>query len=48
MPVRIEFAPNEDVHDLRAGMSVTVDIDTGRQNSTLALGLTSKAAEQRK
>jgi hypothetical protein len=30
-------------------MSVTVDIDTGRQNTVLsALGLTSKAAEQRK
>ncbi len=49
MPVRIEFAPNEDVHDLRAGMSVTVDIDTGRQNTVLsALGLTSKAAESRR
>ena len=49
VPVRIEFAPNEDVRDLRAGMSVTVDIDTGRQNTVLsALGLTSKAAEQRK
>ena len=41
VPVRIEFAPNEDVHDLRAGMSVTVDIDTGRQNTrrSSALGL---------
>jgi membrane fusion protein (multidrug efflux system) len=49
VPVRIEFAPNEDVRDLRAGMSVTVDIDTGRQNTVLAaLGLTSRAAEQRK
>jgi len=49
VPVRIEFAPNEDVRDLRAGMSVTVDIDTGRQNTVLsALGFTSKAAEQRK
>jgi membrane fusion protein (multidrug efflux system) len=46
VPVRIEFAPGEDVHDLRAGMSVTVSIDTGRQNSLLAtLGLSSKAAE---
>jgi membrane fusion protein (multidrug efflux system) len=49
VPVRIEFAPGEDVHDLRSGMSVTVDIDTGRQNTVLSsLGLTSKAAEPRK
>jgi membrane fusion protein (multidrug efflux system) len=48
VPVRIEFAPTEDVRDLRAGMSVTVDIDTGRQNTVLsALGLTSKAAAPR-
>jgi membrane fusion protein (multidrug efflux system) len=49
VPVRIEFDPTEDVHDLRAGMSVTVDIDTGRQNTVLSsLGLVSKAAEPRK
>jgi membrane fusion protein (multidrug efflux system) len=49
VPVRIEFAQTEDVRDLRAGMSVTVDIDTGRQNTVLSgLGLTSKAAEPRK
>ena len=49
VPVRIEFAHGEDVRDLRAGMSVTVDIDTGRQNTVLsALGLSSKAAEPRK
>ena len=49
VPVRIEFAPSEDVRDLRSGMSVTVSIDTGRENSLLAmLGLTSKAAEQPK
>jgi membrane fusion protein, multidrug efflux system len=49
VPVRIEFAPNEDVRELRSGMSVTVDIDTGRQNTVLSgLGLTSKAAEPRK
>jgi membrane fusion protein, multidrug efflux system len=48
VPVRIAFAPNENVHDLRAGMSVTVDIDTGRQHTLLALlGLSSKAAEPR-
>jgi membrane fusion protein (multidrug efflux system) len=49
VPVRIEFDPSEDVRDLRAGMSVTVDIDTGRQNTVLSsLGLSSKAAEQPK
>lgn len=49
VPVRIEFAQTEDVRELRAGMSVTVDIDTGRQNTVLsALGLSSKAAEPRK
>jgi len=49
VPVRIEFTQTEDVRDLRAGMSVTVDIDTGRQNTVLSgLGLTSKAAEPRK
>jgi membrane fusion protein (multidrug efflux system) len=49
VPVRIEFAPAEDVRDLRAGMSVNVDIDTGRQNTVLsALGLSSRAAGQRK
>jgi membrane fusion protein, multidrug efflux system len=46
VPIRIEFANNEDVRELRSGMSVTVDIDTGRQNTMLSLlGLTSKAAE---
>jgi membrane fusion protein (multidrug efflux system) len=49
VPVRIEFAPTEDVRDLRAGMSVTVDIDTGRQNTVLSsLGLSSRAAEPRR
>jgi membrane fusion protein (multidrug efflux system) len=49
VPVRIAFAPDEDVHDLRAGMSVTVDIDTGRQNTVWSsLGLSSKAAETRR
>jgi membrane fusion protein (multidrug efflux system) len=49
VPVRIEFAPNEDVRDLRSGMSVTVDIDTGRQNTVISsLGFASRAAEPRK
>ena len=49
VPVRIEFANGEDVRDLRSGMSVNVDIDTGRQNTVFsALGSSSKAAEPRK
>ena len=49
VPVRIEFAQGEDVRDLRSGMSVNVDIDTGRQNTVLSsLGLSSRAAEPRK
>jgi membrane fusion protein (multidrug efflux system) len=46
VPIRIEFANNEDVRELRSGMSVTVDIDTGRQNTVLSLlGVSSRAAE---
>lgn len=46
VPIRIQFADNEDVRELRSGMSVTVDIDTGRRNTVLPLlGLTSRAAE---
>lgn len=37
LPVRIEFAPGQDTTRLRAGMSVTVDIDTGRQRSLAGL-----------
>jgi membrane fusion protein (multidrug efflux system) len=48
VPVRIEFAPSDDLRDLRAGMSVTVEIDTGKQNTVLSsLGLASKAAERK-
>jgi membrane fusion protein (multidrug efflux system) len=48
VPVRIEFAPSDDLRDLRAGMSVTVEIDTGKQNTVLSsLGLVSKAAERK-
>jgi len=44
--VRIEFSGTEDVRGLRSGMSVTVDIDTGRQSTLVSLlGLSSKAAE---
>ena len=49
VPMRIEFDAGEDVSNLRSGMSVAVDIDTGRQNTVLSsLGLGSKAAESRK
>jgi membrane fusion protein (multidrug efflux system) len=49
VPMRIDFDPGEDVSNLRSGMSVTVDIDTGRQNTVLSsLGLGSKAGEARK
>jgi membrane fusion protein (multidrug efflux system) len=33
VPVRIAFAPDQDTKYLRSGMSVTVDIDTGRTRS---------------
>ncbi len=49
VPVRITFDKDEDVRDLRAGMSVTVDIDTGRQNTVLgSLGLSRKVADSQK
>jgi len=31
VPMRIEFAPEQDLRRLRAGMSATVEIDTGRR-----------------
>jgi membrane fusion protein (multidrug efflux system) len=37
VPVRIEFAPGQDLRDLRAGMSTNVDIDTRRQRSLAGL-----------
>jgi membrane fusion protein, multidrug efflux system len=33
VPVRVEFAPDEDTSGLRAGLSTVVTIDTGRQHS---------------
>jgi membrane fusion protein (multidrug efflux system) len=33
VPVRIAFNKGEDIHNLRAGMSANVEIDTGRQRS---------------
>jgi membrane fusion protein, multidrug efflux system len=37
VPVRIDFAPGEDVSQLRAGMSTNADIDTRRQRSVAGL-----------
>jgi membrane fusion protein (multidrug efflux system) len=37
VPVRIVFDRGEDVSRLRAGMSVTVSIDTGRQRTVASL-----------
>jgi membrane fusion protein, multidrug efflux system len=44
LPLRIAFAPGQDISKLRSGMSVTVGIDTGHRRSLLALlGLTATA-----
>jgi membrane fusion protein (multidrug efflux system) len=37
VPVRIVFDPDQDLALLRAGMSVTVDIDTGRRRTFASL-----------
>jgi membrane fusion protein, multidrug efflux system len=37
VPVRIGFDPGQDLSRLRAGMSVTVDIDTGRRRTLASL-----------
>jgi membrane fusion protein (multidrug efflux system) len=37
VPVRIVFDPDQDLSLLRAGMSVTVDIDTGRRRTFASL-----------
>ncbi|MBX6426572.1 MAG: HlyD family secretion protein [Variibacter sp.] len=37
LPVRIEFAPGQDLERLRAGMSAVVEIDTGRRRSLATL-----------
>jgi membrane fusion protein (multidrug efflux system) len=47
VPTRIEFAPGQDLRRLRAGMSATVEIDTGRQGRLASmLGGVSAAARQ--
>jgi len=33
VPLRVEFDPDQDTSDLRAGMSTVIDIDTGRQRT---------------
>jgi membrane fusion protein (multidrug efflux system) len=33
VPLRVEFDPDQDTGDLRAGMSTVIDIDTGRQRT---------------
>jgi membrane fusion protein (multidrug efflux system) len=49
VPVRITFDAGQDVSLLRAGMSVVVDIDTGRQRSLASLfGGTVSVAEERR
>jgi membrane fusion protein (multidrug efflux system) len=37
LPLRVEFAPGQDLSPLRAGMSATVDIDTGRERTLAGL-----------
>ena len=45
VPMRVEFAPGQDVRRLRAGMSANIEIDTGRR-SKLARLLSSSAVAQ--
>jgi membrane fusion protein (multidrug efflux system) len=49
VPVRIEFSNADQLHDLRSGMSVQVEIDTGRVRtllSSLGLAAVAHVAEQ--
>jgi membrane fusion protein (multidrug efflux system) len=46
VPVRIAFDPGQDLSLLRAGMSVNVDIDTGRRRTVAALLGTSPSVAQ--
>jgi membrane fusion protein (multidrug efflux system) len=46
VPIRIEFAAGQDLRRLRAGMSATVEIDTGRRGRLVRLLGASAAAEQ--
>jgi membrane fusion protein (multidrug efflux system) len=46
VPIRVEFAAGQDLRRLRAGMSATVEIDTGRRGRLARLFGASAAAEQ--
>jgi membrane fusion protein (multidrug efflux system) len=46
VPMRIEFAPGQDLRRLRAGMSATVEIDTGRRGRLASMLGVSAAANQ--
>ena len=48
VPVRIEFDAGQDLRGLRAGMSATVEIDTGRQTVLSLARPQRRAAEPRK
>jgi membrane fusion protein (multidrug efflux system) len=37
LPIRVAFAPGQDLSRLRAGMSVTVDVDTGRKRTLASI-----------
>jgi membrane fusion protein, multidrug efflux system len=37
VPLRVEFDPDQDTRDLRAGMSTVIEIDTGRRHSLTSL-----------
>jgi membrane fusion protein (multidrug efflux system) len=37
IPLRVEFDPDQDTKDLRAGMSTVIDVDTGRQRTLAGL-----------
>ena len=45
VPMRIEFAPGQDLRRLRAGMSATVEIDTGRRGRIAKLFGSSAVAQ---
>ncbi|MFZ1104727.1 MAG: HlyD family secretion protein [Hyphomicrobiaceae bacterium] len=46
VPIRVKFAPGQDLRRLRAGMSATVEIDTGRRGRLARFLNGSAAAEQ--
>jgi membrane fusion protein (multidrug efflux system) len=46
VPIRVEFAPGQDLRRLRAGMSANVEIDTGRRGRLARLFGASAAAGQ--